>query len=94
MSEDGSELNAIELATELTIAWLNNGNNRVAAEDVPAFLQTMHATVLGLAAAFALGLNSIVELNRMGVPIPVLGPLIGRAVARPRPLRRLRDGRP
>lgn len=49
MSEEGSELNAIELATELTIAWLNNGNNRVAAEDVPAFLQTMHATVLGLA---------------------------------------------
>ncbi len=49
MADDGSELNAIELATELTIAWLNNGNNRVAAEDVPAFLQTMHATVLGLA---------------------------------------------
>ncbi|MGT2514259.1 MucR family transcriptional regulator [Sphingomonas panni] len=49
MTEDTSELNAIELATELTIAWLNNGNNRVAAEDVPAFLQTMHATVLGLA---------------------------------------------
>ncbi len=49
MADDGSELNAIELAAELTIAWLNNGNNRVAAEDVPAFLQTMHATVLGLA---------------------------------------------
>ncbi|WP_294319337.1 MucR family transcriptional regulator [uncultured Sphingomonas sp.] len=49
MTEDSSELNAIELAAELTIAWLNNGNNRVAAEDVPAFLQTMHATVLGLA---------------------------------------------
>lgn len=49
MADDGSELNAIKLATELTIAWLNNGNNRVAAEDVPAFLQTMHATVLGLA---------------------------------------------
>ncbi len=49
MAEDGSELNAIELATELTIAWLNNGNNRVSAEDVPTFLQTMHATVLGLA---------------------------------------------
>lgn len=49
MTDDGSALNAIELAAELTIAWLNNGNNRVAAEDVPAFLQTMHATVLGLA---------------------------------------------
>ncbi len=49
MADDNSELNAIELAAELTIAWLNNSNNRVAAEDVPAFLQTMHSTVLGLA---------------------------------------------
>ncbi|MFZ3484476.1 MucR family transcriptional regulator [Sphingomonas sp. 3-13AW] len=48
MPEDASELNAVELATELTIAWLNNANNRVSAEDVPAFLQTMHATVVGL----------------------------------------------
>jgi predicted transcriptional regulator len=48
MPEDVSELNAVELATELTIAWLNNANNRVSAEDVPTFLQTMHATVVGL----------------------------------------------
>ncbi len=53
MAEDTSEINAIELATELTIAWLNNGNNRVAAEDVPAFLQKMHATVQGLAGTVA-----------------------------------------
>lgn len=53
MTEENSELNAIELATELTIAWLNNSNNRVAAEDVPAFLQTMHSTVLGLASGTA-----------------------------------------
>ncbi|MFV0624595.1 MucR family transcriptional regulator [Sphingomonas sp. ac-8] len=51
MAEDVSELNAVELATELTIAWLNNANNRVAAEDVPTFLQTMHSTVLGLSNA-------------------------------------------
>jgi predicted transcriptional regulator len=38
-------LNAVELATELTIAWLGNQNNRVAAEDVPAFLRRMHATI-------------------------------------------------
>ncbi|WP_439654320.1 MucR family transcriptional regulator [Sphingomonas mali] len=49
MSEETS-LNAVELATELTIAWLGNQNNRVAAEDVPAFLRTMHATVTDLAA--------------------------------------------
>jgi predicted transcriptional regulator len=48
MSEDTS-LNAVELATELTIAWLGNQNNRVAADEVPAFLRTMHATVTELA---------------------------------------------
>jgi len=38
MSEDTS-LSAIELATEITVAWLANPNNRAAAEDVPAFLR-------------------------------------------------------
>ena len=46
---DENTLNAVELATELTIAWLGNQNNRVAAEDVPAFLRNMHATVTELA---------------------------------------------
>lgn len=45
---DETTLNAVELATELTIAWLGNQNNRVSAEDVPAFLRTMHATVTEL----------------------------------------------
>lgn len=35
----------IELATELTIAWLNNPNVRAQAEDVPAFLKSIHATI-------------------------------------------------
>lgn len=48
MSEDNT-LNAVELATELTIAWLGNQNNRVSADDVPAFLRNMHATVTELA---------------------------------------------
>jgi len=47
MSEENT-LNAVELATELTIAWLGNQNNRVAAEEVPAFLRTMHATIAEL----------------------------------------------
>ncbi len=48
MTEETS-LNAVELATELTIAWLSNQNNRVSADEVPAFLRTMHATVNELA---------------------------------------------
>ena len=46
---DESTLNAVELATELTIAWLGNQNNRASADDVPAFLRTMHSTVAELA---------------------------------------------
>lgn len=48
MSEESS-LNPVELATELTIAWLGNQNNRVQADDVPAFFRTMHATITELA---------------------------------------------
>ncbi|MEP9404286.1 MucR family transcriptional regulator [Sphingomonas sp. VNH70] len=43
-----TESSAVELATELTIAWLGNPNTRVAADDVPAFLQSMYATVTAL----------------------------------------------
>jgi predicted transcriptional regulator len=39
----------VELATELTIAWLGNPNNRCSAEEVPTFLRTMHETVKDLA---------------------------------------------
>ncbi len=37
---DEPALNAVELAAEITIAWLGNQNNRVSADDVPAFLRT------------------------------------------------------
>jgi predicted transcriptional regulator len=42
---DAADLSKVELATELTIAWLGNQNVRVMAEDVPAFLRQMHATI-------------------------------------------------
>jgi predicted transcriptional regulator len=48
MSEDTTDLNAVELATELTIAWLGNPNTRSSADDVPAFLGKMHETVTAL----------------------------------------------
>jgi predicted transcriptional regulator len=46
-----TETNSIELATELTIAWLGNPNTRTSADDVPAFLQSMHAAVERLGGA-------------------------------------------
>lgn len=42
-------VNAVELAAELTAAWLANPNTRTSAEDVPAFLTLMHAAVAKLA---------------------------------------------
>ena len=47
MSEDTKLL---ELATEVTIAWLANPNTRVSADDVPGFLQTVHSAVAVLSA--------------------------------------------
>ena len=51
MSDDISDVNAVELATELTIAWLSNANTRASAEEVPGFLQRMHDAVSALAGA-------------------------------------------
>lgn len=48
MSDDTYQPNAVELATELTIAWLSNPNTRTSADDVPAFLSQMHTSVQSL----------------------------------------------
>ena len=48
MAEE-SNLNPVELATELTIAWLSNPNTRASVEEVPAFLNQMHEAVTALA---------------------------------------------
>lgn len=50
------EINTVELAAELTSAWLANPNTRTNADDVPAFLLSMHAAVsqlLGTSTAVA-----------------------------------------
>jgi predicted transcriptional regulator len=51
MMNDG--INAVELAAELTAAWLANPNTRTSADDVPAFLLSMHAAVAQLSGASA-----------------------------------------
>jgi predicted transcriptional regulator len=48
MNEEQAYTNAVELATELTVAWLSNPNTRASANEVPDFLQAMHEAVTGL----------------------------------------------
>jgi predicted transcriptional regulator len=48
MTVDLAQTDAVELATELTIAWLSNPNTRANPNEVPDFLRTMHEAVAGL----------------------------------------------
>lgn len=48
-------INLVELATELTVAWLGNESNRISTEEVPTFLRSMHATLVELSAGAAPG---------------------------------------
>jgi predicted transcriptional regulator len=48
MADEMTGTNTVELATELTIAWLSNPNTRANTDDVPAFLARMHEAVAGL----------------------------------------------
>ncbi len=47
------EISAVELAAELTAAWLANPNTRTSADEVPAFLISMHKAVAQLSATGA-----------------------------------------
>lgn len=48
MTDETYQPNPVELATELTIAWLSNPNTRTSADDVPRFLSQMYASVQSL----------------------------------------------
>lgn len=45
MADETNGTNNVELATELTIAWLSNPNTRASADEVPSFLARMHQAV-------------------------------------------------
>jgi predicted transcriptional regulator len=45
MDETVTTVDAVELATALTIAWLENANTRTDTDDVPAFLKSMFDSV-------------------------------------------------
>lgn len=53
MDDSQPSASPVELATELTIAWLSNPNTRAASGDVPAFLSTMYEAVQSLGKAGA-----------------------------------------
>ena len=51
MAEDTGATDVVDLAAEITIAWLSNPNTNASPDDVPAFLQKMHQAVIALTSA-------------------------------------------
>lgn len=87
--------NPIELATELTIAWLGNQNVRAGADEVPAFLRSMHGVIADLgghAASGDTGAASAVGDQEKGSATPAVS--IRKSLASPDFILSLIDGRP
>lgn len=91
MSEENN-LNPVELATELTIAWLGNQNNRVQADDVPAFLRTMHTTILELSDGAAASGSTAEEETAAGAFTPAV--TVRRSLASKDHIISMIDGKP
>ena len=49
MPQEETQSDTLQLATELTVAWLSNPNTRASADEVPAFLSSMHSALNDLA---------------------------------------------
>lgn len=79
----------VHLATDLTIAWLSNHNNRVSADEVPGFLQTMFDTVAGLS-------GGGVQAEPAAEPGPEYTPAvtIRKSLASPEHILSMIDGKP
>lgn len=82
------EINAVELAAELTAAWLANPNTRTNAEDVPAFLLSMYAAVSQLSGA------SVAETTEEPAPTYEPAVTVRKSLASPDHIISLIDGKP
>lgn len=89
---DENNLTPVELAAEITIAWLGNQNNRVQPDDVPAFLRTMHGTIIELAG----GVSPPAEASQEPAPQPDLSPAVSvrRSLASRDHILSMIDGKP
>jgi predicted transcriptional regulator len=82
------QTNTVELATELTIAWLSNPNTRTSADDVPAFLRSMHEAVANLSVT--------PEPEPVGEPQPEFTPAVSvrKSLSSPDHIISMIDGKP
>ena len=89
---DEEKLSSVELATELTIAWLGNPNVRATAEDVPAFLRHMHSTIQELSGAKSSVADEPSEVSQAQEFLPAVS--VRKSLASPDHILSMIDGKP
>lgn len=89
INSDTGSIDTVELATELTMAWLSNSNNRVSADDVPAFLNTMHQTLVALGGGVT-GTNATADAQPEYIPAVS----VRKSLASPDHIISMIDGKP
>jgi predicted transcriptional regulator len=82
------DINTVELATALTVAWLGNHNTRSATDEIPAFLRSMHDALNELARP--------AEVEKTAAAEPEYTPAVSvrRSLASPDHIVSMIDGRP
>ncbi len=82
----------VDLAAELTIAWLGNPHTRITADDVPAFMQSMVAAVEGLQGRG----RKAADGDGVAVEAPVCAPAVSvrKSLASPDFIISMLDGKP
>lgn len=91
MSEENSRY-AVSLATDLTIAWLGNQNNRAPANEVPGFLRSMYAAVSELMNGSPISPRAAVEVPAQKKFIPAVS--VRKSLASKDYIISMIDGRP
>lgn len=89
---DDTALNSVELAAELTIARLGNLHNSVSADDVPAFLKTMHEAVERLASNTNFGTDANAATRQEAAYTPAIS--VRKSLASPDHIISMIDGKP
>lgn len=63
MADDNAKNRLLEMAADLTVAWLSNPDTRVPAEELPGIIQKIHGALAGLSSAGGHGINATSEFT-------------------------------
>jgi predicted transcriptional regulator len=87
--EESQQVDTLQLATELAVAWLSNPNTRAGADDVPAFLGSVQSALVTLSSQPRTGDQPTVEQQEYTPAVTVR-----KSLANPDHILSMIDGKP